>query len=171
MEWWVVLILVGVGILGALIALTLIVRAFNGKKKFKFEIPKLDESEVEEIKNETLESSEPDEFEGLSFDAPIPPPVPHPEISDFNPFDFEDDFDEEEERNYRRFMRGETRAKKQLTPEEEFEKFRREHCYSKFVTDSELAKALKNAPREVRDLILNDLLKSLNLKDYDDIKL
>lgn len=166
---WLIAVLVIFGVIGVFIGLIFIIRSINKRKPTKFTVPKIDpDAPFMEPQNDVF--SEPDEFENVNFDEPKQEPEVKPKVEPFDPFDFDDDFIDDDERRYREFINGRARGntrKRPLSPDEEFEKFRREHCYSKFVTDSELARALKDAPKEVRDVILNDLLKSLDLSKYD----
>lgn len=169
MQWWIyVLIVLGVVVL--LAGLLILIRV-NNSKEVKFKIPKVEKEEKpepikEEVKVEEFPNLIFDEFGGQ--EEKLLSSVKEAKEEEYDPFEFDDVINEEDERRYREFMsRHESKGRKSLSEDEEFEKFRNEHCYSKYLTDPELLNRLVNVPEEMRPIILADLFKSINLDDIN----
>ncbi len=169
MQWWMYL-LIALGVVAFFVIALICIRA-NNSKKVKFKIPELEK--IEEKKAEPVkEEPKVEEFPGLIFDEfggneeTLLSKSAIEEEED--PFEFDDILNEEDEQRYRDFMRRhESRGSRTLSEDEEFAKFRNEHCYSKYLTDPELLDRLVNVPPEVRPVILADLFKRINLDDID----
>ena len=180
MQWWIYL-LIALGVVAFLIILLLCIRA-NNSKKVKFKIPKVESEEVTPKQEEPVQKQESkaepivEEFSNITFDEPevnkfgmssgdLPE---NASMEEYDPFAFDDVLNEEDEMRYREFMdRHEKKQPRVLSHGDEFAKFRNEHCYSKYVTDSSLLERLTNVPPEARPVILADLFKRINLEDID----
>ena len=171
MQWWIYL-LIALGVAAVLVILLVCIRA-NNSKKVEFKIPKVEQSE--EKKPEPVhEEPKAEEFPNLIFDEfgdkeeKLSFKTEDPTEEEYDPFEFDDVLNEEDERRYREFMsRHEPKERKTLSEDEEFAKFRNEHCYSKYLADPVLLDRLTNVPPEMRPIILADLFKSINLDDID----
>jgi len=175
MELWLICLIAG----GAFILLMLIVVGYFRGKARKKKILKVKAQADASIKAEvkTEKPKEPKEEDlGLIFDEPKKTIIEEPNLDGVkyeNYFDDDDDdFDDaeldEEVRRYREMMmkRDMPKQKKQLTDDEDFEKFRNEHCYSKYRVDKKLAEELKDLPEGVKSVILSNIF---DRKEFDNI--
>lgn len=175
MQWWLIVAIVGGAILFFILFILLI--RLSNSRKVKFKKSSSQKVKVqEEIKKDEAPQNEEDiklEFE----EEKVIKPVEDAPFEKYDPFE-DDEFEDEDYResiqddvkHYKDIMMGRTRlsnAKEQSRENyDDFEKFRNEHCYSKFMIDKNLVETLKDLPPEVRKVIFSDLLSS---KPFDNI--
>ncbi len=172
MIWWMYLIIGGIA---AICIFILFISLRSRKKPKKQKAPTVKEDKPEPIKESN---------DGIIYEENMPIQEKSEQIIKDDRFDeaefeaemdkqLEEDYDEEDERRYREFMarhnfddRNPNKSYKE-NDEDDFDKFRREHCYSKYMTDKELAKSLINVPEDVKKIIFNDLFNKIKIEDFD----
>ncbi len=171
MAWW-MYVLIACSVLISLFLFFYLVRVYNSRKKLKFKTPHIKQPQKQDAKEDK-------EFEGIIFDeqektAPINKVNNEFQVEEFE--NSEDDLlDEEAEKRYQDFMARHNRIEKMFEEEpspkqntmDDFDEFRNQFCYSKYVTDTKLAKKLKDLPPNARKMMLNDLFKEINGENFD----
>ena len=170
-----------VGICAAAIVVLIItisvIRSRKRAKKLKLQVQKSAEKakEISDAPKSDPVKSEP--YDELSFDEP---PKKEAVVSRYGPFDDIDDDEElspEEEERYRQFMQqkmaqmrgqefhsGQPRV---IDEDEDFNNFRNEHCYSKYVTDPNLLENIKSLPPEVKTILFSNIFDRVANLDID----
>lgn len=181
MTWWQIALIVG-GVLLLFILLVAISRHKSKKNLAKLkkasikpepaaqpapkvEEPKQDEYELlfnqEKKKKESVVYKERPKFEAYDPDDDL-----DDEDDEFDDAELDEEIRRYKERMMARSRSGRRQEARPLSEDEEFEKFRNEHCYSKYVTDRNLVQEVKGLDEDVLKIIFGSAFER---KNFDDI--